>query len=118
MPFKTSFRELLRRISSASVSEIEAEPTLMSMCCKLQAFFDEEEYEVLHPAGVAPLVVVPADDLAHVGADDLSQERVEDAAQGVAAEVGGDELFVGVTQDALHWAIGGGLDGGVDGFDW
>ena len=44
----------------------------------LQSFFDEEEDEVFDPAGVAPLVVVPANDLASIG-DDLGQLGVEDA---------------------------------------
>ena len=39
----------------------------------LQALLHEEEDEVLDAVGVAPLVVVPADDLAGVGADDLGQ---------------------------------------------
>ena len=34
----------------------------------------------------------------------------------VALEVGGDELFVGVAEDALERAFGGGLEGGVDGW--
>ena len=33
----------------------------------------------------------------------------------VALEVGADELFVGVAEDALQRAFGGGLQGGVDG---
>ena len=89
----------------------------MSTVFKLQALFDQEEDQVSDAAGVAPLVVVPADDFAGVAADDFGQERVEDAGKRVAAKVGRDELFVGVAEDAFQRAGGGGLDGGVDGVD-
>ena len=72
----------------------------------LQALFDEKEDQILHTVGVAPLVVVPADDLAGVLADDLGQLAVDDAAERVALEVGGDELFIGESQNPLQLAIG------------
>jgi len=80
----------------------------------LEALLQEEEDEVLDAAGVAPLVVVPADDLAGV-LDDLGQLGVDDAGESVPAEVGGDQLFFGVAEDALQGAFCGRLESGVDG---
>src|SRR6185295_19190811 len=62
---------------------------------------------------VAPLVVVPADDLDLVP-DDLGQARVEDARRRVGHDVGGDDLVLGVGQVALERALGGRLHGRVD----
>jgi hypothetical protein len=80
----------------------------------LQALFHQEGDEVLDAVGVAPLVVVPADDLAGVLAYYLGQFAVDDAAEGVALEVGGDEFFVGETENAFEFAIRGLLEGFVD----
>ena len=52
----------------------------------LEALFDQEADEVDDAAGIAPLVVVPADDLA-VGADGLGQLCVKDGGARVALEV-------------------------------
>ncbi len=73
----------------------------ISWMVRLEALLDEEEDEVLDAVGVAPLVVVPADDLGCV-ADDLGQLGVEDGGERVAAEVGTDELFVCVAKVALQ----------------
>src|ERR1700721_327810 len=82
---------------------------------KLQALFQEEGDEGFCSVGVAPFVVVPADDLARVLADNLCELAVDDAAERVALEVGGDELFVGEAEDSLEFALGGLLEGFVDG---
>src|SRR3981081_201401 len=84
---------------------------------KLEALFHEEGDEVLDSVGVAPLVVVPADDLAGVVADDLGQLGVDDGGECVALEVGADELFVGVAEVGLQGAVGGCFEGGVDALD-
>src|SRR6478609_1310578 len=63
--------------------------------------------------GVAPLVVVPGDDL-HQVARHLGQLRVEDALVRVGDDVGGHDLVLDVRQDALERALGGSLDRGVD----
>ena len=73
----------------------------------------DERDQVDQAVGVAPLVVVPADDLDLV-ADDLGQAGVEDAGRRVGDDVGGDDRVLGVVQDALERALGGGLDRGVD----
>src|SRR4051812_1788485 len=68
----------------------------------------DEQAEVDEAVGVAPLVVVPADDL-HLVADDLGQLGVEDAGVRVGDDVGADDRVLGVLQDALEGALGGGL---------
>ena len=70
--------------------------------------------EVADTAGVAPLVVVPRDELDEVGVELDSGVGVEDGRVLVADEVGGDNLLVGVADDALVFALSGGLDGGLD----
>ncbi len=76
----------------------------------------DERDEVDEAVGVAPLVVVPADDLDLV-ADDLGEAGVEDARRGVGLDVLGDDRVLGVDEEALERALGGGLDRGVDLFD-
>ena len=61
--------------------------------------------EVDEAVGVAPLVVVPADDLDLV-ADDLGQPGVEDARRRVGDDVAGDDRVLGVAQVALQRAVG------------
>ena len=64
--------------------------------------------------GVADLVVVPGNDLHEgVGQRDASL-GVEDGGVGVAQEVGGNHVLVGVAQNALQLALGGLLHGGAD----
>src|SRR3954447_7958736 len=69
--------------------------------------------EVDQAVGVAPLVVVPADDLDLV-ADDLGQAGVEDARRRIGDDVGADDRVRGVAEDALEGAVGGRLVRGVD----
>src|SRR5690606_6606032 len=64
--------------------------------------------------GEAPLVVVPADDLDLVPVDHLGQLTVDDAGVRVGLDVLGDDRVLGVGQDALERAVGGGLQRGVD----
>lgn len=70
--------------------------------------------EVAHAAGVAPLVVVPGDELNEVGAQLDSGVGVEDRGGMAADEIGGDDELVGVVDDSLVLALGGGLDDGLD----
>src|SRR5680860_27821 len=69
--------------------------------------------QVDEAAGVAPLVVVPADDLGHVAVD-VGQAGVEDARCRVGDDVRRDDRVLGVGQDPLQRALGRSLDGGVD----
>ena len=70
--------------------------------------------EVAHAAGVTPLVVVPGDELDEVGAQLDSGVGVEDRGGMAADEVGGDDEFVSVVNDALVLALRGGLDDLLD----
>ena len=58
----------------------------------LKPLFHEEEDEVLDAVGVAPFVVVPADDLARI-ADRLGELGVDDGGERVALEVGADRAL-------------------------
>src|SRR3954451_18196691 len=75
----------------------------------------DERDEVCHAAGVAPLVVVPGDDLDHIA----QNHRVDGADDGrvlVALEVHRDERLIGVVHDAIEVAVGGLLERLVDFF--
>src|SRR5438094_5418176 len=63
-------------------------------------------------AGVAPLVVVPRDDLDHVAEDDRV-ERGEDARSRVAPQIARDQRFLGVAEDRLERPGGGFLEDAV-----
>jgi hypothetical protein len=70
--------------------------------------------EVADTAGVAPLVVIPGDELDE-GVRELDAGLgVEDRRVGVTDEVGGDNSLVGVLDDALVRALSGSLDGSGD----
>jgi hypothetical protein len=70
--------------------------------------------QVADTAGVAPLVVVPGDELDEGVAQLDTSLSVEDGGGGVADEVSGDESVLGVLEDTLVLALGGGLDGSLD----
>ena len=70
--------------------------------------------EVQHSVGVAGLVVVPGHQLHEVVRERDAGLGVEDGGAGVGHEVRGDHGVLGVAQDALHLALGGGLHGGGD----
>ncbi len=72
---------------------------------------DDQVHELV---GIAPLVVVPGHDLDEVGVQHDAGARVEDRRARVVDEVGGNHLFLGVAQDALQLALGGGLHRGLD----
>src|SRR6185437_16076201 len=63
--------------------------------------------EVAHPAGVAPLVVVPGDDLDAPAADDAGQFGIDDRGTLVTAEIGGHQLLVLDPEKAFHRPGGG-----------
>jgi hypothetical protein len=56
--------------------------------------------EVEDTAGVAPLVVVPADELDEVVVERDTGLGIEDGGVGVAVHVGGHNLVLGVSEDA------------------
>jgi hypothetical protein len=76
-------------------------PTSFFRCIALELVGSElgadEDAEVHEAVAVAPLVVVPADDLDLV-ADDLGQPGVEDARRGVGLDVLGHDRVLGVDE--------------------
>lgn len=56
--------------------------------------------QVKHTAGVAPLVVVPGDELDEVVVEADAGLGVEDGAGRVTAQVGRDDVVLGVVEDA------------------
>src|SRR5688500_4719155 len=66
--------------------------------------------EIRHPAGVAPFVVVPGDDLDEVLAGHHGRRRIEDRAAVVALEIHADELLLGVAEQPFHRPISGCLE--------
>src|SRR6267143_5927996 len=76
----------------------------------------QQSNQIAAAAGVAPLVVVPGQNLHAAIADDFGVFRVHYGGVRIALEVGGDELFFGVSKNAFHWSVGGSLQSGVDGF--
>ena len=67
----------------------------------LDAFLDDVVEEVDDTVGVAPLVVVPRDELDEGRGELMPATCVEDGRARVALEVGGDDLVLGVADDAL-----------------
>merc|ERR1719253_798336 len=65
-------------------------------------------------ARVAPLVVVPGDELHKRGVQHDARLGIESAGDGARLEVGGHESLVAVAQESLHVALGAPLDLGAD----
>ncbi|KAK8923190.1 hypothetical protein VCV18_007252 [Metarhizium anisopliae] len=70
--------------------------------------------EIEDTAGVAPLVVVPGDQLDKVLVEGDAGLGVKDGGVGVAVHVGGDNIVLGVGENALEGAVGSLLDGLLD----
>mmetsp|Transcript_3343 Transcript_3343/g.10574 ORF Transcript_3343/g.10574 Transcript_3343/m.10574 type:complete len:382 (+) Transcript_3343:276-1421(+) len=70
--------------------------------------------ELDQPVGVAPLVVVPRDELDEGRGELDASPGVEDGRAGLADEVGGDNLVLGVADDALGVGLRRELDLGLD----
>lgn len=62
--------------------------------------------ELDESVGVAPLVVVPGDDLAEARVERDAGVRVEDRGAGVSDEVGRDNCILGVAEDSLEVGLG------------
>lgn len=70
--------------------------------------------EVEDTAGVTPLVVVPRDQLDKVVVEGDTGLGIEDGGVGVAVEIRGDNIVLGVSQDALEVTLSSLLDGLLD----
>ncbi len=73
-----------------------------------------ERQEIADALGVAPLVVVPRDELDEVLVERDTSLSIEDGAGSAAGEVSRDDLVLGVVEDALHGTSGGFLDSVLD----
>ena len=69
--------------------------------------------EVNHALGVAPLVVVPGDNLDHVVTHDHGEGGVDGGGDIAAAVVNGHQGGLLDGEDSLHGALGGLLEGSV-----
>src|SRR5262249_38802067 len=65
-------------------------------------------------AGITPFVVVPRDDLDERAVERDAGVGIEDRRAAVAAEIRRNHLVFGVTEDALHRALGRSLHRGTD----
>src|SRR5688572_27439008 len=79
-----------RRLRGAALAEAFAEALA------------DVRHEIGDAAAVAPLVVIPGDDLDHPLADDHRRQRVDDRRAVVALVVHRDERLVADAEDALH----------------
>ena len=70
--------------------------------------------KVDHSVGVAPLVVVPRDDLNEAWGESDTSLSIKDRGTGVGGEVLGDDGVLSVAEDALELVLGGFLDALLD----
>lgn len=68
------------------------------------------DHEVNDSVGVSPFVVVPGDKLDELGVQHDAGLGVENTRDGAGDEVGGDQVFGGVSEESLHVAVGASLD--------
>jgi len=73
-----------------------------------------KEEEITHPPGVAPLVVVPSDELDEIFVELNTCGGIEDGGGGVADEVSGHDSVLGVGEDAFKRTVRGFLDSRLD----
>src|SRR6266699_6997244 len=83
------------RFPATSISRI------VFLFISLQAFLCNEVSEVSDAARVAPLVVVPRDNLDHVTAKNHRREPVHNRRMRVAPEVSGDQGLLCVIKDTI-----------------
>src|SRR6266566_2538217 len=100
------------RLPAASKSRMVSLFTGSGVAGDGQSSGDEAD-QVGNAAAVAPLVVVPADDLDHRPPKNHRRGCVDDRRAGVAAKVGRDEGFVADPEDALERSLSCGPEGGV-----
>jgi hypothetical protein len=70
--------------------------------------------EIAHAARVAPLVIVPGNELDKFLVEGNTSSSIKDGRGVVADEIRGDDRVFSVLHDALHGTSGGLLDGGLD----
>src|SRR6185312_4117600 len=77
------------------------EGTSPAMTCS-QTLFGQEPDQVADTARIAPLVVVPRDDLHAVSGDNASERRVDDRGTIVVTEVHRDQFLLLISEKALQ----------------
>src|SRR5882672_11157418 len=112
-PLPDLSRGTLRSDRTSTRRPLTSMSSMLSMLLRSLKAGRDERGQVDEAVGVAPLVVVPAEDL-HLVAVGHGDRRVERAGRGRADDVGRDDLVLGVDEDVLERALGGGLERGVD----
>lgn len=64
--------------------------------------------------GVSPFVVIPRDDLVEVVVEEDAGFGIDGGGGLVVNEIRGHELFLGVSKNSFHWALGGFLESSKD----
>lgn len=77
-------------------------------------FASAVDCQVDQTVGVTPFVVVPRDNLVEVIIEEDACISIDGGGMLVMDEIAGDDMFVGVSKDTLHGAIGGFLQGSLD----
>src|SRR5712692_7481037 len=72
----------------------------------LEPFASDEGCEIGDAAGVAPLVVVPGEDLDHRATYDHRRETIDDRRMRIASQIGRDQWLLAVIQNTLKRAGG------------
>src|SRR5712691_8664248 len=70
--------------------------------------------EVPNPTRVAPLIVVPGNDLHHALVEPRGQRGIHDGRVGIPVHVHRYHRILGILQDALEGTLGSCAEGGVD----
>ena len=94
--------------------KISSEQRWVALKAGLLVLLGGVDEEIADTAGVAPLVVVPGNELHEALADGNAGLGVEDGRLVRAGEVGRDDGLVGEAEDALERALGRLLDGRDD----
>jgi len=72
----------------------------------LLVLLGSEQEKFTHAAGVAPLVIVPRNELDEVRVELNSGRGIKDGGGGVADEIGRDDCLLSVCDDALVFVLG------------
>lgn len=70
--------------------------------------------QIQHLAGIAPLVIIPGDELHKVAVQHDARVFIEDAGVALTLHIRGYDLILREGDDALHRGVGGLLDRGAD----
>src|SRR6185437_17102285 len=85
--------------SSRTSTRLPRTSTSRTVALSMLEPLSHEVGQVGDPAGIAPLIVVPGDDLDHVVAQHHCREAVNDGRVGVTPEIAGDQWLVGEVED-------------------